>query len=364
MKILFDHQIFVSQKNGGISRFFCNLIDHLKQEKNTEILLPVVEHENEYLKEFTNIVNPKIAPSKIQKFLKKDQNFAAINSFFKSGNFDIFHPTYYSKYFFEHLKNKPFVTTIHDMTYELYPEFFSPKDQTANLKLESAKKAKKIIVVSENTKKDLIRLTDIKEDKIAVIAQACSLNTSINIDRNLLISPSQEYLLFVGTRGIYKNFYFTVLAIEQTLKNNPNLNLLCFGQPFNKKEKTFLASHGLDKKIFAVQGNDSTLVGLYKNALAFLAPSYCEGFYVTLLEAFACGCPVLASNKEPIPEVAGDAAIYFDAKDNLAIKASVEKIISDSDLRKKMSAKGLERNKLFTWQNVARQTRELYESIV
>ncbi len=83
-----------------------------------------------------------------------------------------------------------------------------------------------------------------------------------------------------------------------------------------------------------------------------------------MLEAFACGCPVLASNKEPIPEVAGDAAIYFDPKDNLAIKASVENIISDSDLRKKMSAKGLERNKLFTWQNVAGQTRELYESIV
>jgi len=365
MKIFFDYQIFAAQKNGGISRLFCNLINQLKLQENTEVLLPIIKHENECLKDFNHIINPVIQPrKKLQNFLDffdKNQNEKITNHLLSEGNFDVFHATYYSDYFLKYLGNKPFVTTIHDMTYELFPEFFSLKDKTAKLKYDLACKANKIIVVSHTTKKNLLKLTDIKEEKIVVVPLACGLDpSSVTAEK---IVP-EKYLLYVGTRTIYKNFYFMVYALAPLLKKNNDIKLICFGQPFNKKEIAFFENLGLRNNVKAISGDDHTLIQLYKNAEAFIAPSYCEGFYLPLLEAFACGCPTIASNIEPIPEVVGDAALYFDPKDNIAIRNSVERVLSDQSLRNDLIQKGFERNKLFSWQKNALETRKVYESLL
>jgi glycosyltransferase involved in cell wall biosynthesis len=363
MKVFYDYQIFAAQRNGGISRLFSNLINHVAQLPNTEVFLPIVEHENEYLQKNPRIINPQISVKKsLFNFWQKNQNQKFSEEFLQAQKFDVLHATYYDDYFLPHLKNKPFVTTIHDMTYEIFPEFFSPKDRTSNQKIASAYKANKIITVSHNTKKDLLNLTDIKEEKIVVVPIACSLDPEISTNP-FPQNNVGKYLLYVGTRGIYKNFYFMLRSIKKILHDHSDLTLLCFGAPFNKKELIFLENLGLQNKIKAVSGGDDILVWLYKNAQAFIGPSYCEGFYMTLLEAFACGCPVLACNREPIPEVAGDAAIYFDAKDNIAIEKSVERILSDKALRDDLIKKGFARNKLFSWQEIAKQTRQVYESL-
>ena len=361
MKLIFDYQIFSAQKHGGISRYFCNLI----KEIGPEARLPIHHHDNEYLKAAPEIVDLQIGEKSRFNFFKKspDQNQEVTKKILNSGEFDIFHATYYDDYFLDYLSCKPFVITIHDMIYELFPEMFPLKDRLAILKKQLALKADKIIVVSEQTKKDLLKFIDIKEEKIAVIYQACSLDEKL-IATTEAKKPQKDFLLFVGNRSIYKNFYFMLSAISEVLRNNPNLELVCFGAAFDKKEKRFLDNLGLEKKVRVVSGEDRDLITLYKTALAFISPSYYEGFGVTILESFACGCPVLAANVSATPEVAGDAALYFDPKDPQAIKASVEKIISDTKLRAALIANGYEQNKKFSWQKAATEMKQAYQTIL
>ena len=361
MKLIFDYQIFSAQKHGGISRYFCNLI----KEIGPEARLPIHHHDNEYLKAAPGIVDLQIGEKSRFNFFKKspDQNQEVTKKILNSGEFDIFHATYYNDYFLNYLSGKPFVITIHDMIYELFPEMFPLKDRLAILKKQLALKADKIIVVSEQTKKDLLKFIDIKEEKIAVIYQACSLDEKL-IATTEAKKPQKDFLLFVGNRSIYKNFYFMLSAISEVLKNNPNLELVCFGAPFDKKEKRFVDNLGLEKKVRVVSGEDRDLIILYKTALAFISPSYYEGFGVTILESFACGCPVLAANVSATPEAAGDAALYFDPKDPQAIKASVEKIISDTKLRAALIANGYEQNKKFSWQKAATEMKQAYQTIL
>ncbi len=361
MKLIFDYQIFSAQKHGGISRYFCNLI----KEIGPEARLPIHHHNNEYLKAAPGIVDLQIGEKSRFNFFKKspDQNQEVTKKILNSGEFDIFHATYYDDYFLNSLSGKPFVITIHDMIYELFPEMFPLKDRLAILKKELALKADKIIVVSEQTKKDLLKFIDIKEEKIAVIYQACSLDEKL-IATTEAKKPQKDFLLFVGNRSIYKNFYFMLSAISEVLRNNPNLELICFGAPFDKKEKRFLDNLGLEKKVRVVSGEDRDLITLYKTALAFISPSYYEGFGVTILESFSCGCPVLAANVSATPEAAGDAALYFDPKDPRAIKASVEKIISDAELRAELIANGYEQNKKFSWQKAATEMKQVYQTIL
>lgn len=363
MKIAFDNQIFLLQKHGGISRYFCNLIKNLKNDPRLEISLPIHHHDNEHLKEIENILGIKNHPKKIFDFFNKDRNLnrEVSKNFFESGNFDILHATYYDGNLLNMINKKPLVITIHDMIYEIFPEFFSLKDQTSQLKRHLLQRADKIIVVSENTKKDLLQLTQVDEEKIEVIP----LSSSFTIKNSPLPKhkSNEKYLLYVGNRSIYKNFYFMINSVIELLRDYDDLKIICFGAQFDKKEKIFLKNLGIEKKVTAITGGDDQLIKLYQNATAFIFPSYYEGFGIPTLEAFSCGCPVLASNSSSIPEVAGDAAIYFDPKNNIEIRNAVEKILNDPTLRQDLINKGYERNELFSWEKSAKKTQEVYNSI-
>ena len=366
MKLLFDYQIFLAQPHGGISRYFCNLIKHLKNDAKLEVSLPIHNHDNEYLNQENKIVDLRNNKKSIFDLLKKtpDQNLEVTKNILQKGDFDILHATYYDSYFLNSLNKKPFVITVHDMIYEIFPELFPLKDKTAIIKKELAIKADKVIVVSQHTKKDLLKFTNIKEEKISVIYQACSFDKNQIALHQSTKSNKNDYLLFVGNRGAYKNFYFMLCAITDVLKNNSNLDLICFGAPFSKKEKCFIENLGLDKKVKQLCGNDDILIGLYKNALAFITPSYYEGFGVTVLEAFACGCPVISSNVSAIPEAVENAAIYFDPKDPSSIKNAVEQVIASASLRSDLIVKGHKQNDQFSWPQIATQMKQAYQSIL
>jgi len=100
---------------------------------------------------------------------------------------------------------------------------------------------------------------------------------------------------------------------------------------------------------------------LYKNALVFIFPSLYEGFGLPVLEAFSCGCPTLLSNTSSLPEIGGDAALYFDPHDPASLTDALEHIISDNSLRKQLILKGYERSKLFSWEKTAKATKNVYE---
>ena len=102
----------------------------------------------------------------------------------------------------------------------------------------------------------------------------------------------------------------------------------------------------------------------YQNALAFIFPSLYEGFGIPVLESFACGCPLLCSNVSSLPEVAGNAACYFDPYSEESIRDAVVKLLDDSNFREELIDKGYEQLKKFSWKQTSEETKKIYESVL
>jgi len=367
MKVLYDHQIFTSQIYGGISRYFFELIKHFKNNDEVECELSLKYSNNYYLKKLNNLSPNTFLEN--YSFRGKYRILNILNKkvskeYISKGDYDIFHPTYYDPYFLDYIGNKPFVLTIYDMIHEIYPEIFSPKDKVSERKKLLAQKAAKIIAISENTKRDIVKILKIDEDKIEVI----HLGSSLKIDKDIKtinIKIPGKYILFVGSRRGYKNFELFIEAISPLLNDDVKLNVVCAGGgKFNDIEIEKLKNSKIKNKVFYYSGSDSVLAYLYQKAVAFVFPSLYEGFGIPILESFACGCPVICSRTSSLPEVAGDAAIYFDPTDKLSIQNSIHKVIYDDELKNNLISKGTERIKEFTWGKTAKKTKVLYEDIL
>jgi len=365
MKILYDHQIFSMQKFGGISRYFSELFFHFNNKKDISIEVRLLLSDNYYLSKTKIIKYINFLPNK--QFRGKYRLFNLINKAnsiiaLKKKNYDIFHPTYYDPYFLEYIGNKPFVLTVHDMIHEKFSEMFPANDKTTKQKKLLVEKATKIIAVSECTKKDLIELFGTDESKIEVVYHGNSLFPKANI--KISYDLPKKYLLFVGQRNIYKNFERFIKSISDILKEDKDLYVLCAGGgKFKDNEVQLLNELGVSNKVFQYQIDDDSLAYFYKNALAFIFPSLYEGFGIPILESFACGCPVLCSNVSSLPEVAGEAACYFDPYSEESIRNAVLKILNDKAYREELINKGYEQVKKFSWEKTAEKTKKVYESI-
>jgi glycosyltransferase involved in cell wall biosynthesis len=274
-------------------------------------------------------------------------------------DFDVFHPTYYDDYFLKFLKNKPFVLTVHDLTHQIFPEYFSPKwIDKSQLMLDEAKR---IIVVSENTKKDLIEYYNVDQEKVDVVHLASSILTGTQQNGLVINTESRKkYLLYIGSRASYKNFYFFVQALIPLFNADKELFLMCTGEEFTEEEFFFLSKLGIANKVKHVFVTEKNLAEVYLNSIAFVFPSLYEGFGMPILEAFACGCPVICSDSSSFPEIAGEAAIYFEPKSKQSIYQSISNLLNDDDLRKNMIIKGFKQLEKFSWLKTVAQTRDVY----
>jgi len=322
---------------------------------------------NYYLKELDNL--PYKTFFKRHSFKGKYRLLNIINKkisekYISKGDYDLFHPTYYDPYFLDFLNGKPFVLTILDMIHEIFPEIFPLKDKTSERKKLLAQKAAKIIAISENTKRDIIKFLGIGENKIEVIYLGNSLKIKKDI-KTINIKIPEKYILFVGSRRGYKNFELFIEVISPLINDDNKLNIVCAGGgKFNNKEIEKLKNLKIKDKVFYYSGSDSILAYLYQKAVAFIFPSLYEGFGIPVLESFASGCPVICSKTSSLPEVAGDAVIYFDPTDKLSMLNSIKKVIYDDELRKQLMDKGIERVKEFTWKKTAEKTKKIYEEIL
>jgi len=367
MKVLYDHQIFASQIYGGISRYFYELLQNFESDDGMGCEVSLKYSNNYYLKELDNL--PYKTFFERRSFKGKHRLLNILNKkvskeYVSKGDYDIFHPTYYEPYFLDFLNGKPFVLTIHDMIHEIFPEIFPLKDKTSERKKLLAQKSSKIIAVSENTKRDIIKILGIDKGKIEVIYHANSLK--INKDVKIMnIKIPEKYILFIGSRRGYKNFDLFIDAVSSLINEDNELNIVCAGgRDFNKIEIEKFRSLKIRDKLFYYSGSDSILACLYQKAIAFVFPSLYEGFGIPVLESFACGCPAIVSNTSSLPEVAEGAAIYFDPTDKLSILNSIQKVIYNDKLRKQLINKGIERVKEFTWEKTAKKTKKLYNSII
>jgi len=176
----------------------------------------------------------------------------------------------------------------------------------------------------------------------------------------------KPYLLFVGSRYGYKNFakLLSVYCLNKDL--NKNYNLVAFGGgSFSKKEKRYITEMGLSSEnILQITGDDDLLKEFYRNASLFIYPSLYEGFGLPLLEAMSCGCPVACSHTSSMPEIAGNAASFFDPNSSVSINKVINLILTDENKKIDLINKGYERIKKFGWEKCVKLTLEEYKNLL
>jgi len=374
MKLLYDHTVFQFQRYGGISRYFYELITRLSTKEDVDINLFQGFYINEYgmsehKHNFESYCGYKWKyqkpATKYMSHIFAIPNKILFDKYISSVNCDIYHPTYYRSDLDKHTKSA-IVLTVHDMIHELYPDQFTDSRSVIKAKKISINAADVIICVSKNTKKDLINLYDVPDDKIKIIYHGNSLLKSDKYleytDLQIKYHMTKPYLLYVGDRKrSYKNFAM-LLEVYSTMFSD-RFDLVCFGGgDFNHNELKTIENIRYSGKVIHLSGSDHLLASLYKNAFCFIYPSLYEGFGLPLLEAMGMGCPVIASNKSSIPEVVDKAALLFDPKLKDSLINAIELLESNELKREKLVNLGFEQEKKFSWDKTAYKTYEVYKT--
>jgi glycosyltransferase involved in cell wall biosynthesis len=270
----------------------------------------------------------------------------------------------------------PSVITIHDMTLWLYPQFhYWARILTMRPIIPlAARRAHAIIAVSHSTKRDIVRILGVPENKVHVVHEAPS-------DAFRRLSPGPEVDALLRRHQVPRPFVLFVGTIE------PRKNLVRLLEAFALLRNTGSIPHRLvlvgnrgwkDREIFATVErlsltrdvqflgyvSQAELVGLYNQADALAFPSSYEGFGLPVLEAMACGTPVVTSRNSSLEEVGGDAAEYVDASSIESIAAGLRRVLLDRDRGAELRAKGLAHVKSFSWAEAAAKTRRLYERML
>ncbi len=277
-------------------------------------------------------------------------------------SFDLVHPTHMNSLeILDHLHGKPLVVTVHDMTHELRPESFPSRDPSAARKKIMVERADRVIAISQQTKDDLVRLYGTNPDKVDVIHHGNSLRLPENHEEISLELP-QRYVFFVGARQGYKNFGNTLRALAPLMEKDADLYLVCAGGgAFRPDEVVLLQSLGIQDRVKQMWVSDEELAVMYHRSLCFIYPSEYEGFGLPILEAYECGAPVLCAHASCFPEVAGEAALYFDPTSVVDISEKLELMCQDAALRDEYRQRGSERVKLFSWRRCAEETLACYQ---
>ena len=379
MKVLYDYQAFTMQYFGGVSRCFCELISRFPEDVSYKI--SIKQCNNEHLMK-SNLVG-KLEPVTFDK-IKYLQHYQfrghgkfwdnillrwpwfqpadKINQKYsieslKQYNWDVFHPTFFDPYFMRYVGNRPYIITVHDMISELYADM---KEQ-AKHKKEVVRKASAIIAVSENTKKDLCDILKIPEKKVHVIYHGGPKQETIS-EVPLI---DNKYILYVGNRNGYKMFPKLLSEFSVFYQKHSNIKLVCTGKPFSHNEIKQIQEYKINDGVIHLRATDIELRNLYAHALAFIYPSEYEGFGMPILEAYAYGCPILLNKKSCFPEIAADAALYFNTNEDSSISNALETIDSYStDQRNRLVEKGYNRLANFSWEKSANQLINIYKSVI
>ena len=355
MKVLYDYQIFNMQKYGGISRYFyklCKCNNGLWDYKVQANFL-----DNVYIEEISDnkrfLIEKPFAGKGI--FIKTYNKINRYTTLLKK-DYDIYHPTFYN---FNKLNDsKPIVLTVHDFIDEAVRHDYVHRGQIIN-KVKAIHKADRIIAISHNTKNDLIKFyPDIPEDRIDVVYHA--IEWIPDEKHELLLKIDKPYILFTGQRSSYKNFALFSKAVAPLIKKY-DLYLVCTGLVLNKEEKQHLTDLNIMERTLAFFPEENQLKALYENALCFVFPSLYEGFGFPVLEAFASNCPIAVSDTSCFPEIAQDAALYFDPKSESDIRKKVEDLITSESLRNSLVKKGSDRIHFFTMENLIKNTYNVYK---
>lgn len=368
MKIGIDARFY---NESGVGRYLRNLIDNLK----------VLDKENQYLifllpKDYEQFVKTKNFQAvfadfawygfaeqfKLPKLLRKFQldlvHFPHFNvPIFYTGKFVV---TIHDLIHQHHKMNR--ATTLNPLTYQVKQFGYRKVFKTAITGSE------KILVPSNYVKDILVSEWGIRKEKMTVTVEGVD-DAILSIASKMKMADQQKvlqkfnvrppFIFYVGNAHPHKNVEGLIRVFEGLGEKYPNLQLVLsgFDHFFWQRIKEEFQHEDI---IYTGSITDEEMVTFYKNAACFVMPSLEEGFGIPLLEAMACGCPVISSNRGSLPEVASDAAVYFNPDDRIDMTSKIDRILRSEKLRQDLILRGSIRYKQFNWRKLAKQTLEVY----
>jgi len=355
MKIAIDTQTTLGQKT-GFGFYVKNLVEALEK----------VDSKDEYV---------KISPNTEKDFSTPQRLFWDQVTFPRraaQARVELLHQPCFSAPLFYRGK---IVVTCHDLISIFFPENLPLASRLFYSKWMpfSYRRADMIIAISEHTKRDIIALLKIPENKIRVIHSAASkdfrpVKSKAQLSRvQKKYHTGKNYILDVGTLEPRKNLPFLVRAYAIAVREGIEENLVITGKKGWYYDSLFKLVDELElgnKVIFTGYVEEKDLPALYSGAKAFVFPSIYEGFGLPPLEAMACGTPVVCSSTSSLPEVVGRAGILLLPKDERLWSKNIIKVIKDQKLAKTLSEMGLRQAKKFSWEESARKTIELYKEVI
>lgn len=378
MKIAIDIRCLMHKNYSGVAEYTYNLLDNLfkidrqnqyilfyNSKKNITANLPQFPYSNVKFKGFTY-------PNKLFNFSVRFLHWPQIDKML--GGVDIFFIPNFN--FLSLSSNCKKILTVHDLSFEIYPNFFSLKRKLWHRIIAPRKiirQADSLIADSQSTKNDLIELYQVAAGKIKIIhlgvdrllykkIEPSNLNLKLIKDKYKL--PDQ-FILYLGTIEPRKNIEsiiesFNLLKIDSSFQD---LNLVIAGEAGWRCKQVFeMASKSKYKDQIKFIGyvKKSDKPYLYNLTETFLFPSFYEGFGLPILEAQACGTPVITSTNSSLPEITADSAFLINPDNLTEIKNAIRQILTNQELKNDLINKGLENSAKFTWQKCAQETLQLF----
>ncbi|MBU1674062.1 glycosyltransferase family 4 protein [Patescibacteria group bacterium] len=344
MKIGIDLRSVDNSFGGGIANYAASLCDNLQK----------IDQKNQYIFFNSGLGKDYNIPNKVLNTSLRFFNYPKLDK--KIGGVDIF---FSPNILFQSLSpDCKHVICCHDLSFLLFPEFLSMKRRIWHHLVQAKKlyqEADKIIAVSKNTKQDLINELNIPEEKIKVIYSG--INPASDID-------PEDIKKIKNKHNISDNFIFTLSVIE------PRKNIESLIQVYNKIDpeadlvvagrKGWKSQIIKTDKIKVLENiSEKEKQALYQACQVFVFPSFYEGFGFPPLEAMAAGAPVIASANSSLSEICADKALLIDPYNLEEIEIALKEMLKDNSQYKNMNL-----NKEFNWEKTARETLELFESLV
>ncbi len=377
MRIGIDARFYGGEQSKGLGRYTQKLIEYLAAN-DTENDYVVFLQEKEF--DEWSIDNPKFKPVKAPyRWYTIAEQFLMPWKIYKE-KLDFIHFPHFNAPLFYRGR---FVVTIHDLVISRFPTqrattlapwLYKIKQLAYKIVIRNAaKSSKKIITVSQYSKKDIIDYFKVPEDKVVVTYESADKHAEKEY------TPAEEdeilkeyrikkpYLLYVGNAYPHKNLEVLVKVVKELKKEDKmDWQLVLVGKEdyFYKRVKQLVWSQDVeDKIIFPGFVSDEHLPVLFKKSEVYIFPSKYEGFGLPPLEAMLYGAPVLAAKASCLPEILGDGALYFDPDDVYGIIKQINKLLDSPETRSDLIVKGKEQLSKYSWQKMAKETLEIYKSL-
>lgn len=373
MKIGIDARCLCEEKYSGISEYTHNLVKHLlKIDNQNQYFLFYNSAKASFVPEFSH---PNVTykgfkyPNKIFNLAIRFFKVAALDKML--GGVDVFiTPTF----LFTNLsKDCKKLLIIHDLSFEIYPEFFTAKRRLWHTLIgpkKISRQADEIIAISDNTKNDIIKIYGVEEDKIKVLHNGINemyfkeVSSAVKDKVQEKYNLPKEYIFYLGNLEPRKNIESLLLAFEKI--KNQNIQLVIAGSQawkYNKIYKIWQKSPAKDRIKFLGYVDSDDKPALYSLAKLFVYPSIYEGFGLPPIESMACGTPVVSSFTSSLVESVGNAGLLIDPNNYNDLAKTIDKFLSDSILEQELIKRGLAHSRNFDWDKASREILNIIQEL-